>query len=121
VSGSEALGTVHDLAATGWGEYRPAVAGCESTLQFLVVWTWVPVSTPTAVMEVQGRTLALDGVPVQATTYVGGAQVFDAALASGQACGHFVAFDDNATFGAWSRGIYGRPWGNYVYLPLVMR
>ena len=72
-------------------------------------------------MEVQARTLALDGAPLHDTTYVGGAQVFDAAVAAGQACGHLVAFDDNATFGTWSRGIYGRLWGNFVYLPLVMR
>jgi hypothetical protein len=121
VSGSEALGTVHDLAATGWGEYRPAVAGCESTYQFLAVWTWVPVPGTNAVMEVQGRTLALDGAPLHATTYVGGVQVFDAAVAAGQACGHLVAFDDNATPGDTTRGIYGRLWGNLVYLPLVMR
>jgi hypothetical protein len=121
VSGSEALGTVHDLAATGWGEYRPAAAGCESNHQFLVVWTWVPVSTPTAIMEVQARTLALDGAPLHDAVYVGGAQVFDAAVAAGQVCGHLVAFDDNATFGTWSRGIYGQLWGERVYLPLVMR
>ena len=121
VSGSEALGTLRDLAATGWGEYRPAVAGCESTYQFFAVWTWVPVVTPPAMMQVQGRTLALDGAPLQATTYVGGGQVFDAAVATGPACSYLAAFDDNATFGTWSRGIYGQLWGNYVYLPLVMR
>jgi hypothetical protein len=121
VSGSEALGTVHDLGIPGWGEYRPAVAGCESTYQFLAVWTWVPVPGTNAVMEVQGRTLALDGAPLHATIYVGGVQVFDAAVAAGQACGHLVAFDDNATPGDTTRGIYGRLWGNLVYLPLVMR
>lgn len=121
VSGSEALGTVRDLANTGWGEYRPAVAGCESTHQFLAVWTWVPVITPPAMMQVQGRTLALDGAPLHDTTLVGGGQVFDAAVAAGQVCGHLVAFDDNATLGTWSRGIYGQLWGNRVYLPLVMK
>ncbi|NIV31933.1 MAG: hypothetical protein GWN58_21345 [Anaerolineae bacterium] len=121
VSGSEALGTVRYLADTGWGEYRPAVAGCESTHQFLAVWTWVPVPGTTAVMEVQARTLALDGTPLHDAVYVGGAQVFDAAVAAGQVCGYLVAFDDNATFGSWSRGIYGRLWGERVCLPLVMR
>jgi hypothetical protein len=121
VSGSEALGTIRDLADTGWGEYRPAAAGCEGNHQFLVVWTWVPVSTPTAVMEVQARTLALDGAPLHDTTLVGGGQVFDAAVATGQVCGYLVALDDNATFGTWSRGIYGQLWGDRIYLPLVMR
>lgn len=41
-------------------------------------------------------------------------------LAAGQVCGCLVAFDDNATFGTWSRGIDGQLWGNHVYLPLVM-
>jgi hypothetical protein len=87
VSGSEALGTIRDLANTGWGEYRPAVAGCESTYQFFTVWTWIPVVTPPAMMQVQGRTLALDGAPLHATTLVGGGQVYDAAVAVGPACG----------------------------------
>jgi hypothetical protein len=121
VSGLETLGSIRDLANTGWGEYRPAAAGCESNLQFLVVWTWVPVSTPPAMMQVQGRTLAVDGAPLQDTTFIGGSQVFDAAVAAGPACSYLVAFDDNATLGSWSRGIYGRLWGNAVYLPLVLK
>ena len=36
VAGTETLGTLRTLANTGWGEYRPAAAGCESTHQFLV-------------------------------------------------------------------------------------
>jgi hypothetical protein len=76
---------------------------------------------PNAVMQVQARTLALDGAPLHDTTLIGGGQVFDAAVAVGPACGYLVAFDDNATFGTWSRGIYGRLWGNRIYLPLVMR
>ena len=121
VSGTEALGTIHDLAVTGWGESRPAAAGCEGNHQFLVVWTWVPSPTPPAMMQVQGRTLALDGAPLHDAVYVGGGQVFDAAVAAGQLCGHLVAFDDNAILGQTTRGIYGHLWGNRVYLPLVMR
>jgi len=108
VAGTETLGALRDLANTGWGEYRPAAVGCESNHQFLVVWTWVPVITPPAMMQVQGRTLALDGAPLHDTTFVGGGQVFDAAVAVGPACGYLVAFDDNATFGTFTRGIYGQ-------------
>ena len=50
-------------------------------------------------MQVQARTLALDGAPLHDTTLVGGGQVFDAAVAVGPTCGYLVAFDDNATFG----------------------
>jgi hypothetical protein len=121
VTGNEGLGTRRDLANTGWGEYRPAAAGCASRQQFFVVWTWVPVVTPPAMMQVQGRTLALDGAPLHDTTLIGGGQVFDAAVAAGPACGHLVAFDDNATFGSFTRGIYGQLWGNRIVLPLVVR
>lgn len=121
VAGTETLGALRDLANTGWGEYRPAAAGCESTHQFLAVWTWVPVVTPQAMMQVQARTLALDGAPLQDTTLVGGGQVFDASVAVGPACGYLVAFDDNATLGSFTRGIYGQLWGNRIYLPLVFR
>ena len=120
VAGDEVLGTQFNLANTGWGEYRPAAAGCESNHQFLVVWTWVPVVTPPALMQVQGRTLALDGTPLHDTTFVGGGQVFDVTLATGPACGHLIAFDDNATFGSFTRGIYGQLWGNRIYLPLAL-
>ena len=66
-------------------------------------------------------TLALDSAPLHDTIYVGGGQVFGAAVTAGQVCGHLAAFDDNATFGTTSRGIYGQLWGNRIYLPLVMR
>ena len=109
------------LANTGWGEYRPAVAGSEHNDQFLVTWTWVPVITPPAMMQVQGCTLALDGTLLDSTTLIGGGQVFDSAVAAGPWGDFLVAFDDNETFGTSSRGIYGRFWGVRVYLPLVLR
>ncbi len=109
------------LADTPWGEYRPAVAGNEDNDQFLVTWTWIPVSTSTAMMQVQGRTLALDGTLLKDTTLIGGGQVFDSAVAAGSGGDFLVAFDDNETFGTSSRGIYGRLWGERVYLPLVLR
>ena len=48
-------GAQRNLAVTPWGEYRPAVAGSESNRQFLVTWTWIPVITPPAMMQVQAR------------------------------------------------------------------
>ena len=121
VAGDETLGTQRDLANTGWSELRPAVAGSESNDQFLVTWTWVPVVTPPAMMQVQARTLALDGTPLHGTTLVGGGQVFDSAVAAGPTGDYLVTFDDNEVFGTSTRGIYGRLWGNRIYLPLVLR
>lgn len=121
VSGTGAVGAQYTLANTGWSELRPSVAGCESNRQFFVTWVWIPVSTPPAMMQVQARNLALDGAPLLPTSTVTGGQVFDAAVAAGAACNLLIAFDDNATFGSFTRGIYGQHWGERVYLPLVMR
>ena len=121
VSGTGITGTLRSLATTGWAEHSPAVAGCESTQQFLAVWVWIPVSTPPSMMQVQARTLALDGTPIDDTVYTGGGQVFAMDVAAGPTGDHLVAFDDNEVFGTSNRGIYGRLWGHRVYLPVVMR
>jgi hypothetical protein len=121
VSGVGTTGTLRSLASTGWTEHSPAVAGCESTQQFLAVWVWIPVVTPPAMMQVQARTLALDGTLVDDTTNAGGGQVFAADVAAGPTGDVLVAFDDNATIGTSNRGIYGRLWGHRVYFPVVMR
>jgi hypothetical protein len=109
------------LANTGWGENSPAAAGSESNDHFLVTWTWVPSPTPPGMFEIQGRTLALDGSLLSDTTLIGGRQVFDSAVVAGPVGDFLVAFDDNETFGTYSRGIYGRLWGNRLYLPLLIR
>lgn len=121
VTGVGTPGATVTLADTPWSEHSPAVAGCESNQQFLVVWVWIPVITPPAMMQVQARTLALDGTPLHDTTYVSGGQVFQAAVAAGPTGDFLVAFDDNEVIGTANRGIYGRVWGNRVYLPLVAR
>lgn len=121
VNGTGTIGIWRTLADTGWGEHRPAVAGSESSDQFLVTWTWVPVVTPPAMMQVQARTLALDGTILDDTVLVGGGQVFDSAAVAGPTGDVLVLLDDNETFGTSSRGIYGRLWGNRTYVPLVVR
>ncbi len=121
VTGSGVPGALKILANTAWGEYRPAVAGCESNQQFLAVWTWVPVSTPPAMMQVQGRALALDSTLLDKTTTVGGGQVYNAAVAAGPDGDFLIAFDDNEVFSISNRGIYGWLWGNRAYVPLILR
>jgi hypothetical protein len=121
VSGTGSLGTLRIPASTSWSEHSPAVAGCESSQQFLVVWVWIPVITPPAMMQVQGRTLTLDGTLLDTTTTVGGGQVYESAVAAGPVGDFLVAFDDNEVIGVSNRGIYGWMWGNHIYLPLVLR
>ncbi|MBN2002264.1 MAG: hypothetical protein JXA21_02810 [Anaerolineae bacterium] len=125
LSGVGTLGALLTLANTAWSEYQPAVAACESCQRFLAVWRWIPVSTPPAVMQVQGRTVALDGALLEETiTTIGGwpQQVaYTPAVAAGPPGDFLIATDDNATFGSSTRGIYGYLWGNRVYLPVVVR
>lgn len=115
------LGTWRTLASTAWDENSPAVAGCESSRQFLAVWTWVPAPTPPGMMQVQGRTLALDGTPLDQATTIGGGQVYNPAVASGPTGDFLIAFDDNEVIGTANRGIYGWLWGSRVYLPLAVK
>ncbi len=115
------LGSWQTLVDTSWGEYRPAVAGNRNNQQFLVTWTGIPMVTPPAMMQVQGRTLALDGTILDDITLIGGKQVFDSAVAAGALGDYLVVFDDNEVAGTSDRGIYGVLWGLRVYLPLVLR
>jgi hypothetical protein len=121
MSGTGSLSFIVSLANTPWSEHSPAVAGCESCQQFLAVWVWIPSPTPPGMMQVQARTLALDGTLLDSTTTVGGGQVFETAIAAGPGGDFLAAFDDNEVIGISNRGIYGHFWGNRVYLPLIMR
>jgi hypothetical protein len=121
VAGDGTLGSLRTLASTAWTERSPAVAGCESSREFLAVWVWIPVVTPPAMMQIQARTLALDGTVLDSTTGAGGGQVWAADVAAGPAGDHLIAFDDNQVIGTPNRGIYGRLWGHHTYLPLILR
>ena len=122
VDGNGTQHTTQTLADTAWTEHSPAVAGNEGRQQFLVVWVWIPVITPPAVMQVYGRGVAGDGTALGTESVeVGGGQVFKTAIASGGTGDYLIAFDDNELLGISNRGIYGRLWGTRVYLPLVLR
>ncbi len=121
-AGAMGFGPLRTLADTAWSEYTPSVAGCESSQQFLVTWTWLPVVTPPAMSQVQARTLALDGSLFEATrTNIGGGYARDPAVASGPSGDFLIVFDDNVVFGTYARGIYGYLWGDRVYLPVISR
>jgi hypothetical protein len=121
VAGDGSLTFIVTLADSPWSEHSPALAGCEGQHRFLATWVWIPVVTPPAMMQVQARTLALDGTLLDETTNVSGGQVFQAAVSAASGCGFLVAFDDNEVIGISNRGIYGRVWGSRVYLPLIVR
>jgi len=93
----------------------PAVAGSESNQQYLVAWTTSPAVYPC----ICGRVVPTSGALVDAETVVGGYWAGNAAVASGPVGDALIAFQD--TLGSGTYNIYGRLWGNRVYLPLVLR
>jgi len=118
-------GTQHTsrvLANTAWTEHSVAIAGNEARQQFLAVWVWIPVIRPPPMMQVYGRAVTLAGTSLgTAAVEIDGGQVYEAAVAAGDAGDYLVAFDDNEVIGTSNRGIYGRLWGTRVYLPLTLR
>jgi hypothetical protein len=99
---------------------NPAVAGSESAGQYLVVWAqeeYVP--PPPTYVGIVGRVISTDGNPVSEKAAIGGFLADNAAVVGGSHGDFLVAFDDLPP-GGGIREVYGRLWGNRVYLPLVL-
>lgn len=94
----------------------PAVTGSESTGQYLVAWT----KDEYTYFGILGRVISIDGNLVGGETAIGGLVADDAAVAGGSRGDFLVAFEDLPPEGS-SREVYGRLWGNRVYLPLVVK
>jgi hypothetical protein len=113
-------GSLIDVSASS-DATNPAVAGSESTGQYLVVWTqeeYVP--PPPTYVGIVGRAISIDGNPVGEKAAIGGLLADDAAVVGGAWGDFLVAFDDLPPEGL-IREVYGRLWGNRVYLPLVLK
>ena len=96
---------------------HPAVAGYESTGQYLVTWT--EQYSPFLFTNVAGRAVSTGGDLLGEETYVSGIFADNAAVAGGWLGSFLVAFDDMPLTA--SKDIYGRLWGNRIYLPLALR
>ena len=104
------------------GATGPAVAGSESTAQYLVVWRQEGyVSLPFISDGIMGRAISIDGNPVGEESGIGGFDPFNAAVASGSLGDFLVTFDAHPVVTPDPRQVYGRLWGNRVYLPLVLK
>lgn len=104
-------------------EISPAVAGAESGGRYLMTWKQpqeVSLGGGVSLVfdAVMGRSITSDGVLLGGReTPLGGATATSSAVAAGPLGDFLVVFEDGLT----SRGIYGRLWGNRVYLPLALR
>jgi hypothetical protein len=114
-------GSLVDVSSSS-GATGPAVAGSESTGQYLVVWRQEGyTSLPFISNGIMGRAISIDGNPVGEESGIGGSAPFNAAVASGSLGDFLVAFDAQPVMTADPRQVYGQLWGNRVYLPLVLR
>lgn len=121
--GSATLGLQTFVANTGEDEINPAVAGTESGRWYLVTWKqpyevslggglWL------VYQAIVGRGISSDGdLLTDDPAFIGGVDATHGAVAAGALGDFLVAFDDEVS----DSGIYGRLWGNRVYLPLVLR
>jgi hypothetical protein len=95
-------------------ELRPAVAGSESNQQYLAAWAMSPAGYPGS----WSQAVLTSGALVDVPTVVGGVDVDNAAVAAGPVGGFLIALQDKL---AGNYDIYGRLWGNRLYLPLVLK
>ncbi len=113
-----ALSGVERLLPTSTEQTKPAVAGNESTRQYLVAWSHAT-SPPFVFVGVRATLLSTGGAVVGDATFLGGVFAYNAAAASGPLGDFLVAYDDMTP--GIGRDIWGRLWGNRVYLPVVVR
>lgn len=117
VDGNENLqGTFVDVTSLGSEDtFNPAVAGNKAAERYLVAWT-LPAG---AVTSIKGRTISTAGVR-GTEAWIGEDNADHAAVASGWLGDFLVAFDALPS-PPTGRDIYGRLWGNRVYVPLMVR
>jgi len=105
----------------GWAasdETRPAVAAYRYSERSLVTWRRAA-DPPYLWTYIQGRNVPTGGSPLGSESYLGGVQAGRPAVTEGLPGSFLVVYDDQPLLG--DRGIYGRLWGNRIYLPLVQR
>jgi len=106
------------FAVTTEGESSPAVAGSESNQQYLVLWTCPLPWSPTNI-GIFGLPVATSGAFLGGADWLAGAFAYRPAVAAGPVGDFLMAFEDTIN-GGYS-DIWGKLWGNRLYLPLVLR
>ncbi|MCI0475205.1 MAG: hypothetical protein L0Y55_03085 [Anaerolineales bacterium] len=107
------------LATTTQSEFKPAVAGNESNQQYLALWVcrvwWLP-STPYGIF---GRTIATNGDLLGGGDWLAGTSANHPAVAAGSVGDFLLTFEE--TGGDGYLNVWGRLWGNRLYLPLILK
>jgi len=103
--------------ANALDESSPAIAGTESNLQYFVTWRH-----PQGAIDkpIKGRAISYTGALVGQEAKFSGVNADRPAVAAGPAGDFLVAWQDQPVW-ATNTNIYGQFWGNWLYLPLVVR
>ena len=104
------------IAAGSAPETFPAVAGHENIGTYLIAWT-EPMG---AVTGVRAQEVALDETLLGGALWLGSDNADRAAVAAGGLADFMIAWDV-ILIPANQRDIWGRLWGNRLYLPMVLR
>lgn len=99
-------------------EASPAVASYRYAERYLVTYQR-SADPPYMWTYIRGRNVPTDYGPPGPEKYIGGVQAGHPAVTEGRLGDFMVVYDDQPLLG--DRGIYGRLWGNRIYLPLVLR
>jgi hypothetical protein len=112
--------TVNSLYTAGDDSTRPDVAGTDSAGHYLVVWEQEYSSGMLVFDGVYAREVSTAGIPAgDKGADAGGTYAEQPAVAGGRLADFLIAFDDPTLIS--DHDIYGRLWGNRIYLPLVLR
>jgi len=116
--GTVTVGPAITIANPTTNQTHPAVDGSDSSQQYLVTWSH-PSDPPFIFVGIRGRAVSTGGALLGKETGLGGIFAGHSAVAAGPPGDFLVAYDDVPYTS--DRNIYGRLWGNRIYLPLVQR
>lgn len=116
--GAVAADTTVTIADPATNQSFPAVAGSEISQQYLVTWSHAS-NPPFMFVGIRGRTVSMQGGLRGEEAGVGGIVAGYSAVTAGPHGDFLVTYDDRPYTD--DRNIYGRLWGNRIYLPLVLR
>lgn len=128
VGGTGTLGSLitFPYSASSDAQKYPAVAASEGASRYLVTWYQDRSDTPVLDSEIVGRAVAADGTLLGgllagSQSLGGGYYVYNCSVAAGPVGDFLVVFENVLEQSGGNWRIYGRFWGNRVYLPLVLR
>jgi hypothetical protein len=118
VKGDGTLVSIAAISASSLDERAPAVTGNMNNNMFLVSWNSTYLPPYQSNIGVRARNVSLEG-NVLSPGWAGGIKSGMSAAASGRGDQSLVIFEDTTFFA--NADLFGRFWGDVLYLPLIIR